>query len=91
MIENTGNSQVSVDWSNSLPPDGWEVGFADPPTYLGPRESSELIVGIKPPANEPATSVAFDLGIYATIDNGFESLQVTTTYPVGSIRCILRY
>ena len=82
MIENTGNSQVSVDWSNSLPPDGWEVGFADPPTYLGPRESSELIVGIKPPANEPATSVAFDLGIYATIDNGFESLQVTTTYPV---------
>ena len=82
MIENTGNSQISIDWSNSLPPDGWEVGFASPPTLLGPRESSELIVGIKTPANEPSTSSAFDLGVYATINNGFESLQVSATYPV---------
>lgn len=82
MIENTGNSQISLEWSNSLPPDGWEVGFASPPTLLGPRESSELIVGIKTPANEPSTSSAFDLGVYATINNGFESLQVSATYPV---------
>ena len=82
MIENTGNSQISIEWSNSLPPDGWEVGFASPPTLLGPRESSELIVGIKTPANEPSTSSAFDLGVYATINNGFESLQVSATYPV---------
>lgn len=82
MIENTGNSQISIVWSNSLAPDGWEVGFASPPTLLGPRESSELIVGIKTPANEPSTSSAFDLGVYATINNGFESLQVSATYPV---------
>jgi len=82
LIENTGNSPIDVNWSNSLPPDGWEVGFADPPSFLGPRESSELIVGIKPPANEPAILNAFDLGIYATIDNGFETLLVSATYPV---------
>ena len=82
LIENTGNSPIDVNWSNSLPPDGWEVGFADPPSFLGPRESTELIVGIKPPANEPAILNAFDLGIYATIDNGFETLLVSTTYPV---------
>ena len=82
MIENTGNSQIGIEWSNSLPPDGWEVGFASPPTLLGPRESSELIVGIKPPVNQAATSSAFDLGIYATINNGFETLQVSASYPV---------
>ena len=82
MVENSGNSPISVNWSNSLAPDGWEVGFADPPTYLGPRETTELIVGIKTPVNEPANSNAFDLGIYATIDNGFETLQVSETYPV---------
>ena len=82
MIENTGNSQIGIEWSNSLPPDGWEVGFASPPTLLGPRESSELIVGIKPPVNQAATESAFDLGIYATINNGFETLQVSASYPV---------
>ena len=61
--------------------DGWEVGFAAPPTILGPRESSELIVGIKAPVNE-LTSTTFDVGIYATINNGFETLQVSESYPV---------
>ena len=81
LIENTGNSQIGLEWSNSLPLDGWEVGFAAPPTILGPRESSELIVGIKAPVNE-LTSTTFDVGIYATINNGFETLQVSESYPV---------
>ena len=81
MIENTGNSQIGLEWTNSLPLDGWEVGFAAPPTILGPRESSELIVGIKAPVNE-LTSTTFDIGIYATINNGFETLQVSESYPV---------
>ena len=81
MIENTGNSQIGLEWSNSLPLDGWEVGFAAPPTILGPRESSEIIVGIKAPVNE-LTSTTFDIGIYVTINNGFETLQVSESYPV---------
>ena len=48
---------------------------------LGPRETSELIVGIKAPVNE-LTSTTFDVGIYATINNGFETLQVSESYPI---------
>ena len=81
VIENTGNSIISLDWANSLPPDGWEIGFAAPPTVLGPRETSDLIVGIKAPVNE-LTSTTFDVGIYATINNGFDTLQVSESYPV---------
>ena len=32
-IENTGNPELGVEWVYSLPPDGWEVGFANPPSY----------------------------------------------------------
>ena len=81
VIENTGNSIISLDWANSLPPDGWEIGFAAPPTVLGPRETSDLIVGVKAPVNE-LTSTTFDVGIYATINNGFDTLQVSESYPV---------
>ena len=93
LIENTGNSQISLVWDKSLPLDGWEVGFASPPTILGPRETSELVVGIKAPVNE-LTSTTFDVGIYATINNGFETLQVSQSYPVKVLSgayCALEY
>ena len=81
-IENTGNSQISLEWTYSLPPDGWEVGYASPPTILGPRETSNLTLLIKAPANE-LTTTTFELGIFATINNGFETLQVSQSYPVN--------
>ena len=82
-IENTGNSQISLEWDNSLPLDGWDVGFAAPPTILGPRETTDLTIGIKSPVNA-LTSTTFDVGIYATINNGFETLQVSESYPIKS-------
>ena len=81
-VENTGNSGISIEWSNSLPPDGWGVGFADPPTYLAPRQSVEVLVGIKAPINEDPSTEAFTLGVYATISNGFETMQIAESYPV---------
>ncbi len=93
-IENIGNSQVGIEWTNSLAPDGWEIGFASPPTYLGPRETSNLEVLIKPPVNEPVATEAFELGIYATINNGFDTLDVSITYPVNvlpSSFCSIQY
>ena len=81
-VENTGNSPISITWSNSIAPDGWEIGFAGPPTYLEPRSEVNVEVGIKPPLNQPASSNEFELGIYATIDNGFESMQIVENYIV---------
>jgi len=94
LIENSGNSGINLVWSNSLAPDGWEIGFADPPSYLDPRGTDEVVIMIKAPANEPASNSAFDLGIYATIDNGFETLQVAATYPVvvqSGAYCAIEY
>lgn len=82
MIENTGNSGVNIEWSNSLPPDGWEIGFADPPTYLEPRTPAELRILIKPPNNEPIADALFELGIFAEINNGFETKEVVISLPV---------
>tara|TARA_B110000444_G_scaffold157504_2_gene147267 strand:- start:3333 stop:8111 length:4779 start_codon:yes stop_codon:yes gene_type:complete len=82
-IENSGNSAINLVWTNSIPPDGWDIGYADPPTFLEPRESKEIIILIKAPLNQPASDTIFELGVYATIDNGFETLQVASTYPVN--------
>ena len=82
-IENSGNSGINLVWSNSIAPDGWEIGFADPPTFLEPRESEEVVIGIKAPVNQPASENIFELGVYVTIDNGFETMQVDSTYSVN--------
>ena len=82
-IENSGNSGINLVWSNSIAPDGWEIGFADPPTFLEPRESEEVVIGIKAPVNQPASENIFELGVYVTIDNGFETMQVASTYSVN--------
>ena len=93
-VQNTGNSGISVEWSNSLPPDGWSVGFANVSAYLEPRQSVEILVGIRAPINQDANSNAFTLGVYATISNGFETMQVAESYPVEVLSggfCALDY
>ena len=81
-IKNTGNSRISVNLTNSLAPDGWEIGFSKPPNFLDPQESFDIIVGIKAPLNQPMNENAFNLGIFVTINNGFDSLQVASTFNV---------
>ncbi|RJU89126.1 MAG: hypothetical protein DWC02_00470 [Candidatus Poseidoniales archaeon] len=81
-LENTGNSRVYLELTNSLPPDGWEVIFSSVPEYLEPRSNTTIRVGIKSPLNQQSSDNAFDLGIFATINNGFDSLQVSSTYSV---------
>ena len=93
-VENIGNSPISITWSNSIAPDGWEIGFAGPPTYLEPRSEVNVEIGIKPPLNQPASSNEFELGIYATIDNGYESMQIVENYIVRvleSSECAITY
>ena len=93
-IENTGNSPISIAWSNSIAPDGWEIGFTNPPTYLEPRKEVNLEIGIKPPVNQPAIENAFEIGIYATIDNSYDTLQISQNYIVRvleSSECQITY
>ena len=70
IITNDGNSVANLDWSYSLPPDGWVVGFANPVTELQPRENQTVRLGIIPPANEQITDSAFKISISVSATNG---------------------
>ena len=37
-VVNTGNSIISLDWSHTLAPDGWQVGYTSPPSILSPLD-----------------------------------------------------
>lgn len=60
-VVNTGNAPLTLNWSHGLAPDGWVVGFANPSTYIEPREERTVRLGIIPPANTLAADNAFDL------------------------------
>ena len=68
-VTNTGNAPLTLAWSNGLAPDGWVVGFANPITYLEPREEKTVRFGLIPPANTEASEAAFDLLITVTGGN----------------------
>jgi hypothetical protein len=68
-VTNTGNAPLTLGWSNGLAPDGWVVGFANPITYLEPREEKTVRFGLIPPPNAAADSQAFDLLITVTGGN----------------------
>lgn len=68
-VTNIGNAPLTLAWSNGLAPDGWVVGFANPITYLEPREEKTVRFGLIPPANTEVTNKAFDLLITVTGGN----------------------
>jgi hypothetical protein len=76
-ITNDGNSVANLEWSYSLPPDGWTVGFANPVTQLDPLENQTVRLGIIPPINEGVTDSAFKMSISVTATNGDRQIDET--------------
>lgn len=68
-VRNTGNTDLLLNWSHGLAPDGWEVGFANPVVYLEPREEKVVRFGLIPPAQTQATGNAFELLIKVNASN----------------------
>lgn len=82
-IINTGNAPLTLNWSNGLPTDGWIVGFANPSTYIEPREERTVRLGLIPPPNSPVSMKAFE--IVATV-SGFSNgrmIQSSVTVDVA--------
>tara|TARA_B100000900_G_scaffold267028_1_gene227984 strand:- start:1201 stop:3048 length:1848 start_codon:yes stop_codon:yes gene_type:complete len=77
IITNDGNSVANLEWSYSLPPDGWTVGFANPVTQLDPRENQTVRLGIIPPINEAVTDSAFKMSISVVATNGDRQIDET--------------
>ena len=69
-LTNDGNSLADLEWSFSLPPDGWVVGFANPVTSLQPRQSANISLGIIPPINQPVVESAFKMVQIMVTDGG---------------------
>ena len=69
-IINDGNSVADLEWSYSLPPDGWTVGFANPITQVEPRQNQTVRLGIIPPLNQEVTESAFKISISVKASNG---------------------
>ena len=70
VITNDGNSVAQLEWSYSLPPDGWTVGFANPATQLDPRQNQTVKLGLIPPSNAQVTDSAYKISITVTATNG---------------------
>ncbi|RJU95518.1 MAG: hypothetical protein DWC10_08095 [Candidatus Poseidoniales archaeon] len=68
-VKNTGNTDLFLEWTHGLAPDGWSVGFANPSTYLEPREEKIVRFGLVPPPQTPATENAFEILIGVNASN----------------------
>ena len=82
IITNDGNSVADLEWSYSLPPDGWTVGFSNPITQLNPRENQTVKLGVIPPINEGVTESAFKISISVTATNGERQIDKTVILDV---------
>jgi uncharacterized membrane protein len=69
-VENTGNSQLNLNWSNALPDDGWQAGFFNPPTSIYAGEIAEFTFGVISPLQQPIATGAQNilLSVNGSID-----------------------
>ncbi len=74
-ITNTGNSVLTLDWSYSIPPDGWIIGFSNPVKTLNPREESTVSIGLVPPPNEETSMNSFVLTVTVNADSSGRSIS----------------
>ena len=82
-VTNTGNAPLTLNWSHGLAPDGWAVGFANPSTYIEPREERTVLLGFSPPANTPVTDKAFELVVTVSGFNDGRTTQNSITVDVS--------
>ncbi|HIF45565.1 MAG TPA: hypothetical protein EYQ73_02070 [Candidatus Poseidoniales archaeon] len=82
-ITNIGNSITSLNWSHSLGPDGWQIGFSNTPVTISPRETLTLSISVIPPLQEPAGPVDFQLGVYVEASNIRESMNAELIFDLN--------
>lgn len=70
IITNTGNSILNLNWTYSLAPDEWVVGFSNPVMLLNPRENATVSLGLVPPINEEISQSSFIISVTVIGDSG---------------------
>ena len=82
-IKNTGNTNLQLNWTHGLAPDGWQVGFANPIVYLEPREEKIVRFGLIPPAQSLATNNAFEILIFVNASNDGRYVEASQSITIG--------
>lgn len=84
-VKNTGNTDLILNWTHGLAPDGWQVGFANPSLYLEPREEKIVRFGLIPPSQTPTTSVAFEILVSVNATNDGRFVDASEMITVGVV------
>ena len=84
-ITNTGNVPLSLTWTHSLSPDGWQIGYSNPVTWLEPRQVEIVQIGVIPPANQQTTDNAFTVRIDVLGTNAAREYRDSTNLTVAVV------
>ncbi len=82
-IENTGNTVLLLNWTTGLLPDGWSIGFSNPPEGIEPRGVKVARLGLIPPAGAPSTEAAVEVLVDVSARSGDRWLNQTIRFDVG--------
>ena len=84
-VTNTGNVPLSLTWTNSLSPDGWQIGYSNPVTWLEPRQVEIVQIGVIPPVNQESTDTAFTVRVDVLGTNAGREYRDSTNLTVAVI------
>ncbi len=82
-IVNTGNTILILNWTTGLLPDGWSIGFSNPPEVIAPRAAKVARLGLIPPAGTPAAEAAVEVLVDVSARSGERWLNETIRFDVG--------
>ncbi|MBT5592498.1 MAG: hypothetical protein HOJ55_01460 [Euryarchaeota archaeon] len=85
IVENAGNSDLDLEWSTSLVPDDWSVGYSNPPSSVSVLSQAPVQLAVKAP-NQTVPGFGFDLQLYvnATNNGRFTNAEITVRVEVPS-------
>jgi hypothetical protein len=85
-ISNVGNTPLNLEWSNNIPPNGWTIGFSNPVSYLEPRDTATVRIGIMPPAGATISENSFNLQIFVTGTSLNRSVITSINTTIGVVQ-----
>ena len=92
IVENTGNADLDLEWSTSLAPDGWSIGYSNPPSSVSVLSNASAQLAIQAP-NQTSEGFEFDLQLFVNGSNAgrFTNAEMTVqvVVPASSFAGIL--
>ncbi|MCH1442293.1 MAG: S8 family serine peptidase [Candidatus Poseidoniaceae archaeon] len=78
IVENTGNADLDLEWSTSLAPDGWSIGYSNPPSSVSVLSNATVQLAIQSP-NQTGVGFEFDLQLFVNGSNAgrFTNAELT--------------